>query len=541
MNMQYDLYDAHKFNTLWEMVDYNGKNYSDKIAFMYNVKDITIKKTFLDFKKDVCAVAKFLNLEATKKNVAVIGVNSYMYIVTWFAVVSAGSIIVPLDWQRKNSDLSELITDSKSSVVIYGDEITDFTENYIKSHDISPSFISFKELESAVKKYVHDLACIELDNIAEANDTAAILYTSGTTSNSKGVLLSHKNFCSDAYGSCCNISLNRKTLHVLPWHHVYGMIGILCTFSSGTVNFINSNPKKFVEELHQFCPKLMIIVPLYVESLYKIIIMTLKKKEMLEEFNNRIELCRKNNICDREILREKFKDVRSIISPELETLISGGAALDIKYIQFFREIGIDVRDGYGITECAAVISVNRDRYFKEGSVGLPIPVCKVKILEPKDGIGEVVVKGENVMLGYYNNEAANNEAFIDGWYRTGDIGYIDDDGFLFLKGRIKNLIISPNGENVCPEELEAIIGRLNEVKEVVVYLKNDRYIVAEIFPDMDYICEHNIDDFKEVIRKKIDEINVSLPVYKVIEDVVFRDTEFLKNTSKKIIRYKIEK
>jgi len=215
--------------------------------------------------------------------------------------------------------------------------------------------------------------------------------------------------------------------------------------------------------------------------------------------------------------------------------------LDIKYIQFFREIGIDVRDGYGITECAAVISVNRDRYFKEGSVGLPIPVCKVKILEPKDGIGEVVVKGENVMLGYYNNEAANNEAFIDGWYRTGDIGYIDDDGFLFLKGRIKNLIISPNGENVCPEELEAIIGRLNEVKEVVVYLKNDRYIVAEIFPDMDYICEHNIDDFKEVIRKKIDEINVSLPVYKVIEDVVFRDTEFLKNTSKKIIRYKIEK
>ena len=539
MNIQYEKYEATKYQTLWKMVEINAERYPDKTAFMFYEKGNTVEKSFLDFKRDVCAAAKYLGLEKEKKTVAVIGANSYTYIAAWFAVPSAGSVIVPIDWQRKQSDLSDLIADSKSEIVLYGEEVSDCVEEYEKTFENRTKFISFKEFADALEKTKLESSCDGLAKIASENDVAAILYTSGTTSNSKGVMLSHRNFCADAYGSCCQIFLNRKTLHVLPWHHVYGMIGLLCTFSCGTVNFINSSQKRFVEELHQFQPRLMIIVPLYVESLYKIIMLTLKKKQMLDDFNQRLEMCRRAGIQDRETLRETFKDVRSIISSELETLICGGAALDVKYIRFFREIGIDVRDGYGITECAAVITVNRDRFFKEGSVGIPIPVCEVKILNSDYGVGEVAVKGENVMLGYYNNDAENQKAFVNGWYRTGDIGYFDEDGFLFLKGRIKNLIISPNGENVCPEELELLIGEIPEVKEVVVYLKNERYIAAQIFPDMDYIQDSKNDDFETVIKKKVAELNQMLPAYKVVEEVIFRDTEFEKNTSKKIMRYKI--
>lgn len=537
-NQNYELYNVKRFNTLWEMVEYHANEHPDNTAFMYNINKTTVERSFLAFKKDVCAAVVFLGLDKQKKHVAITGANSYPYIAAWFAVTSAGSIVVPLDWQRKDSDLADLIADSESEIVLYGEEAADFAAEY-SSNKNAPKFISFKELEQAMEQITGEYPCTEPEHVAAKDDPAAILYTSGTTSNSKGVLLSHYNFCSDAYGSSCNILLDRKTLHVLPWHHVYGMIGLLCTFSCGTVNFINSSQKRFVEELHQFNPRLLIIVPLYIESVYKILLVTLKKMGKLDDFNRRLEQCRAEHIEDQATLREMFKDVRSIISPELETMISGGAVLDPKYIQFFRQIGIDVRDGYGITECAAVITVNRDRYYKEGSVGLPIPVCDIKILNPDQGVGEVAVKGDNVMLGYYKNEQANQEAFLDGWYRTGDIGSLDEDGFLFLKGRIKNLIISPNGENVCPEELEILIGKFLEVREVVVYLKNERYITAEIFPDMEYIRENNIEDYEEVIRENVNQLNSTLPAYKTIEEVLFRDSEFLKNTSKKIIRYKV--
>ena len=229
-----------------------------------------------------------------------------------------------------------------------------------------------------------------------------------------------------------------------------------------------------------------------------------------------------------DIRKELFKSIISAFGGNLEYILCGGAPLDEKYIFEFRSWGIEILNAYGVTECSPGVAVNRNFHHKDGSVGLPIPNCQVKISES----GEIVVKGDNVMIGYFKDESATVEAIKDGWYYTGDLGRIDDEGFLYITGRKKNLIILSNGENVSPEELELLISRDNGVSEVVIYAENN-LIVAEIFPTDNYLNN------KEYFDKAISEINRTLPPYKRINSIRLREVEFEKNTTKKILRYKV--
>jgi long-chain acyl-CoA synthetase len=286
----------------------------------------------------------------------------------------------------------------------------------------------------------------------------------------------------------------------------------------------------------KFKPFNMILVPLFVETIYKKIWADAKKQDkdkMLKKMVGVSNRLLKIGIDIRHLL---FKSVIKSFGGNLKLIVSGGAPLDPRYVKGFREIGIIVLNGYGITECSPIVSVNRNEYYRDGSVGQIYSCCEVKIAEPdENGHGEICVKGKNVMLGYYKNEQATKEAFDGEWFKTGDIGYLDQDGFLFISGRKKNLIILSNGKNVYPEEMEyAILTDIPYVKEVVVYAESDA-IVAEIFLD-----DKNYPDCTLTINGDISRLNRTLPLYKNIGKIVIRDIEFPKTTVKKIKRQKID-
>lgn len=335
---------------------------------------------------------------------------------------------------------------------------------------------------------------------------------------------------SDINFACKNFKLNGNTLSVLPFHHTLGLITtIFKVFNYNQSTFINKSLKHIQRDLQVSKPQTVFMVPLFVETFYKTILETAKKSG---KYKTLIRAAKISDILLRmgiDIRKTLFKSVHEAFGENLEYIICGGAPLDAKYVKAFRSWGINILNGYGITECAPVVSVNRNHYWRDGSVGQVLDGCSVKISDD----GEILVKGDNVMLGYYNDEVSTNQVLIEGWYYTGDLGYIDKDEFLFITGRKKNLIILSNGENVSPEEIEAHIMRDEAVAEVVVYGENGM-LTAEIFPAETYMG--NQEYFNELAAH----LNQGQPQYKQIHRVKLRDEEFKKNSTKKILRYKVK-
>ena len=352
-----------------------------------------------------------------------------------------------------------------------------------------------------------------------------------------------------------NFQITYKTLFALPPHHTFGStVNVIGHYAQGCEIYISSGLRYIMQELKEFKPTHLVLVPLFVETFYKRIMSAAEKSGKLGGLKFLIGLSnflRKLGID----LRKKFfgKSVLSNFGGELEMIICGGAALNQSIIDFFEGIGVVILNGYGITECAPLISCNRNECRKNGSVGLPIIGGHVHILNPnEDGEGEICYTGPNVMLGYYKNEEATRDAFveIDGkkYFRTGDCGKVvmdGDDQWIYITGRYKNLIILSNGKNVYPEELETDIQGIFGVGEVVVYAgeskSDEELIVAEIFPDAEALKLRGINDAKAHFEAGVKEINKKNPPYKKIDIVKLRDTEFPKNTTKKITRFKIDK
>ncbi len=534
-NQQYEFYKVPQVRDLKHLIEYAAENYDEKIAFRYEENKKEMAVSFSQMKKDIDAMGTyFYSLGLRGEKIALYGENSYEWIVTYFSAVCGSQIIVPIDKELGADEVTNLLNDCGAKVLVYGktkknaaDEIKALTPETVDT------YICIDEMAELIKKGAELLSCGNNDFVSNEIDKealCAIIYTSGTTGKPKGVMLNQRNLTYDMCASSSNLFIPSDTTLLLPLNHTFGFTaGVLCMILRGYSVYINSKLRNILSDIKKSKPGHISLVPLLVEKFYKSIWKNAEKQgkdKILKKLISFSNAMRKTGIDLRPVL---FKSVRAAFGGRLEMLISGGAPIDKKYITGFDDFGISIINGYGITECSPIVSTNRNHFSRFGSVGTAIPGTEVKIVNPEpDGEGEIWVKGDCVMMGYYNNPEATDEVFDDGWFNTGDIGKIDDDGFIFITGRKKNIIVLSNGKNVYPEEIEEEILKVENVDEVLVYGEND-ILVAEIY------CEDksNLDTVKENVQK----LNEILPSYKQIKHIKFRDTEFEKTTTKKIKRF----
>ena len=575
MNKNYPIYQTTFIDDMRSLVEEAAQNFPESIAISYKNKssDKEVKKvTFTQWRKDVRDLGTALISKGLREeNIAIVGENTYGWCCSFFAVMAIGSVTVPVDKELPVEDINGIITTTGCKAVIYGKTAEAKIKALLQSGGLSSAELlvaidpkssieaellcnkSFTTVEALEKKGSELYA--EGDNSyydykIDVNRLASIVFTSGTTGKGKGVMLSQANICLDMTLGMYNFDITRKTLHVLPPHHTFGStVNYVGHLSQGCEVYISSGLKHVSDEIREQQPTHLILVPAFLEVMNRKIWTTARKtgKEGLLKAMMKVSDCLRKVGID---LRKKlFASVLSAFGGKLELVICGGAKLDEEIIKTFDSLGITILNGYGITECAPLISANRNKYRKPGSVGTPILACRVKIDNPdENGEGEICVKGPNVMLGYYNNPEATAEVFDkDGYFHTGDYGKLDEEGWIYITGRKKNLIILSNGKNVYPEEIEADLQKVEGVTEVVVYAGESRVqkdkitIVAEIFPDADLLADKGITDMQTYFEDQVKALNSRMPSYKAVKCVKLRNVEFQKNTSRKITRFTIDK
>ncbi len=388
-----------------------------------------------------------------------------------------------------------------------------------------------------------------VDAVIDPEVMSILLFTSGTTAASKAVMLSHRNICANLQGMCSMLYIGPGDtfLSVLPVHHTYECTcGFLCQIYRGATIAQCEGLRHIVQNMQESKVTIMLVVPLMLELFHRNIMKKAKATpEAARKFNFAIGLTRALRKIGIDLRRKLFHAVHDNFGGSLKMLICGGAAIDPNIMRDMRDLGVACVQGYGLTECAPILALNRDVYYKDHSAGLPLPGVDVRIVDAdENGIGEIIGKGPNVMLGYYENEAATAEAVVDGYFHTGDLGYIDPDGFVIITGRKKNVIVTKNGKNIFPEEIEALLCRSPLISEALITGEEnggDVQVVAEIFPDMEGVAakaggpvEPAI--LRGLIQEEVTAVNHMLTTYKYIRRFTLRDTEFEKTTSKKIKR-----
>ncbi len=570
----YPLYETTKFSNLREMTENVANRYPDRIAFSYK-KNPTDKEilhfTYEEGRAFVRALAtEFISMGLAGKTVAIIGEASPQWAFSYFALMSMGAITVPIDKELPVPDMASILGTAECPAVVYSTVAAKkvweakaglpLLENMIEIGDkITEGAISLESVRLAGdEKYRagdNSYYDYEIDNDA----LASIVFTSGTTGKGKGVMLTSKNICSDMEQGMYNFQITERTMCVLPPHHTFGStVNFVGHYAQGCEIYISAGIRYIMNELSIFRPTHLVLVPLFVETFYKRIMTAVEKQGKLGLVKTMIKVSDALRKVGIDLRKKLFGSILKNFGGELEMIICGGAALNQDIIDFFESIGVTILNGYGITECAPLISCNRNEYRKNGSVGMPIIGGHVKIADPdENGEGEICYQGPNRMIGYYKNEEATAAAFDEeGYFKTGDYGKViteinpitgKEDQWIYITGRLKNLIIFSNGKNVYPEEIETDIQGVYGVGEVVVYAgesKSDpskEIIVAEIFPDAEALKMHNITDPQTYFEDAIKEINKKNVSYKNVGKVKLRAEEFPKNTSRKITRFAIDK
>ena len=525
----YSYYKHLPVYTTKELLDFCVSKYGEKEAFVYQNRKQDISVSFLQFKRQVNAFGTYLFNEGYNgKHIAVFGENSYEWIITHFAVTCGGNVIVPIDKDIDADSVIEILNDSESKVLVYSNTYVDIVEQLQeKLPDII--YINMKDIPEHIEigKKMIEVGNAEYINAeVHKDDLASIVYTSGTTGKSKGVMLTHGNFAIDSYSACCNVSVCGSSILILPLHHTFGLVAaVFSEMMYGYPIYINSSYKRLLQDFQKSKPQNFFAVPLIAETLYKNIWTTAQKQGKDKQLKTLIRVSNFLRKLRIDLRKMFFKPVIDAFGGNLNLIICGGAPLGAELVKNFDSFGITVLNGYGITECSPIVAVNRNKFNVVGSVGVPLSCNEVKIAED----GEVLVKGDNVMIGYYHNEVENEKVFVNGWFRTGDIGEIDEYGALHITGRIKNLIILGNGENIPAESIEQEIYTIPYVKECIAYGR-DNAIVSEVYLD------EAVAEAKDRIKDDIKVVNQRLPQIRNIGKVVVRDTEFPKTTTKKIKR-----
>lgn len=563
-----DLYEIRPIENLKDMLSQSVSLFGDNAAFKKIGQDGQINSiTYKAFAADISALGTaLLELGFKNKKIAVVGENRYEWCVTYLSVVNGVGTVVPIDRELPVDDFKNLLKQSDASAVVFSEKCLNVIKSVqgeiqsIKSwicmdETQDSQFLNYAELVDKGRKAI-EAGSTEFEK-AEINpdDPLILLFTSGTTAFSKGVMLSHRNICAVITGVSATVKVRPtdSVLSILPLHHTYECtLGFLTIIYSGASIAFSEGLKHISRNLKEYKPTFLVTVPLLLENVYKKVWGQAKKQKgmKLKLIIGQIISGFLYNVLGIDIRRKLFKQIHDNVGGNLQTFITGAAAVDPKISKGFRKWGFLVLQGYGLTECSPLVTGNRDRYFRDGSAGLAIPGVEVKIDKPdRNGIGEVLVKGSNVMLGYYNNPDATDNVIVDGWFHTGDLGRINRKGFLYITGRCKNVIVTKNGKNIFPEELEAYIKDSPFVAECVVYgkldeLSGETLVMANIFPNLEAISEKfknavnsiNTEDISNLLRDVIRNVNRKIPLYKHIRDIIIRDSEFEKTTSRKIKR-----
>ena len=561
----YPLYETTVFENFRVMTENAATKFGEDPALIFrlNPHDAEpVTKNFIELRDDCRNFGTGLvACGAREKHCAIIGGASYGWVISYFALMSIGAVTVPIDKELPAEEIADILKVSECEFAVYSAPMERKIEQVAALLHERVTWICMGEPAMAGALRLTDVLADGAERYAAGDNTyydyeidtdrlATIVFTSGTTGKGKGVMLSQKNIVSDMTQGMYNFAITRKNMCVLPPHHTFcSTVNFVGHLSQGACLYLSSGIRYVVSEMKEQKPTHLVLVPLFVETFYKRIWQTAEKTGKDKLLRRMMKLSNSMRKIGIDARRKMFQSVTAAFGGKLEMIICGGAALNQDIIDTFDALGITILNGYGITECAPLISCNRNKYQKQGSVGVPIIGEQVKIADPdENGEGEICVKGPNVMLGYYKNPEATAAAFDEeGYFKTGDYGKLDEEGWIYITGRLKNLIIFSNGKNVYPEEIETEISGIYGVNECVVYAgesKSDpakEVIVAEIYPDFEALENRNITDAQAYFDDAVAQINKRTVSYKKVGLVKIRQEEFIKNTSKKIIRFMIDK
>lgn len=562
-----ELYETPVFENVREVMGNAFTNYQNNIAFKIKERQDSKKEqvkykeiTYKMFQEDINALGTaFIDMGLKDKRIAVISKNRYEWILTYIATLNGAGISVPLDKALPEDEIESLLQRSYADCVVFSDEHLEIMKRIQEKKSTKVSkFICMDKVQGEDIIFLGDVIEKGKKLISEGNKEyinaeidndklASLVFTSGTTSASKAVMLSHKNIAS-------NITMMRKTekmfstdvnMAFLPFHHTFGSTGILMFLNHGCTNVFCDGIRHIQNNLKEYGVSVFVCVPLLIESMYKKIEKEIEKQGKKKLVKIAVPVSNFLLKFGIDIRRKVFKDVINNLGGKLRFIISGASALDKRVAKGFNDFGILTVQGYGLTEASPVLAAENVACIRYGSIGYPLCGIDMKIDKPnKDGIGEIIAKGPNIMLGYYENEKATKEVLKNGWFHTGDLGKVDKDGFFFVTGRKKNVIVLKNGKNIYPEEIETLVGKLPYVDESMVfgYPKEDDLIVSvKIVYNKEYIEENYKEISKEDLHKKIwediKEINSGLVNYMHMKKLIITEEPMIKTSTAKIKRH----
>ena len=530
--------DFPVYSTVKELVLEGAARGGDKREFVFEDDDGAIReRSFFEVHEDEMRLGAYLRAKGLTPpmKIAILSENTYMWNVIFYTAAAGGFVIVPMDMRLEGGEIAGQLENCACDILFYSAQNEEKAEAVKASAGCTVKhFFPIAEIgdmlaEGETVRADYEEAFLSEEVLPE--NLLTIVYTSGTTGKTKGVMLSHKNIMTDVNASLRAVT-GGHAIAFLPLNHTYSWVtGLFAGLVRCEWGFICTNLRHIYRDIQNYHPHQFAAVPLAVEMIYSRIISSAKRKGNYDALMNGIEVSRNFLLCGFDSRKEFFSDIHENLGGELEYILCGGAYLNPKIEQFMNDIGIPIMTGYGLTECSPCVTCSRRDFYKIGSAGLPLDCNELKIKDPdENGVGEILVKGDNVMMGYYNDPAATAAVFEDGWFKTGDFGYIDEDGFLFFSGRKKNLIILSNGKNVSPEEIEGVMSDIEFVREVLVYEENGR-ITGEFYLDTD-----KYPDAKDRLRDEVLRVNKEMAEFKRISVIKTRDEPFPKTTTLKIIR-----
>ena len=547
------LYKYIEITDLKDMLKKSGEKYGEKIAYKIRQENEYKEITHSEVRKMVDGLGtKLIDMGLKDKRIAVIGENRYEWEIAYLSIVCGTGTVVPLDKSLPENELESLIERSKAEAIICSQKYVEILKKtklkYIISMDLekdNDGIISQKRLISEGIQLVKSGNTSFINAKIDNEKMSIMLFTSGTTSISKAVALSHKNICSNLMdiSSILDVDSSDVFLSFLPLHHVFECtVGFLFSLYVGAETVFCDGIRHIPENLAEYKVSVMASVPAIYERLFKIIKKHLDKQGKVEQILKDEEKYKDSSMKKK---KKVFKEIHDLLGGNIKLFISGAASLEPSIEEKFRRLGFNMVQGYGLTETSPVVAIGNKKYHKTGSIGKCVPSDEVKLLDiNKDGIGELAVKGPNVMLEYYENKEATEKVLKDGWFQTGDLARIDEEGYIFICGRKKSVIVLKNGKNIFPEEMETLINKEDGVEESFIFGKpiskdpNDIKIFVKIVYNKESFEGKTETEIKEYFNEKIKSINKTMPHYKAIRGIIISDKPLIKTTTNKIKREK---
>ena len=555
-----------KFTDLKDMLNQTGEVYGDRPAYIFKTEEKGKFRTIThkEFRENINALGTTLIQMGLKdKRIALISENRYEWELSYLAVASGVGVIVPLDKALPDNELESLILRSQVEAIIYSSKYDVIMNTLREKKNTNLKYFISMDLEENTQGIYAEKALVEkgkklltdgnktyIDAKIDSEKMGIMLFTSGTTAMSKAVMLSHKNLVTNVMDIIQRFDLTDEDrfLSFLPLHHVFECtVGFLYPISIGGSIAFCEGVKHMAENIKEFEITAMISVPAVFDIIYRKVMKTIEKKGKLANLEKGKKVSQFLLKMKIDLRKQLFKEVHESLGPKLKLVVTGGAALDPETEKGFNDLGFDVEQGYGLTETAPVIAAETPKCRRLGSIGKKFPSVEVKIDDPdEEGIGELMAKGPSIMLGYYENEEATKSALeSDGWFHTGDLARIDKDGYIYISGRKKSVIVLNNGKNVFPEEIEILLNKVEGIKETFVFEKKeddgDVKVCVEIVYDKELIKElYNIEgeeNIKEFLWDKVKEVNKLMPKYKYVREMVITEEPLIKTTTLKIKRH----